>query len=625
VAPEGFQFPDREEVWTPLVLDPTAHERGEGPGYMAVARLRDGVSIDEERAELTTFAQRLEQEYPETNEGIGATVMLFPDLLNPEMMAMIYTMLGAVIGVLLIACANVANLLLARVSVRTREVAVRTALGAGRRRVIAQFMTELMILAGIGGVLGYGIGQLGVEWIDRMANTEPPPFWITFDADHRVVLFVIAMVVLSCIISGLVPALRATAVNVSDALKDEGRGSSSFRMSRFSAGLVVTEVALSCGLLVMAGLMTKSITQLKTQDLPFATQNIFTARLRLPAEEYPEVEERVQFYEQLLPRMAALPGVEAVTLSDGLPASGNGMRTFEIEGESYAMEEDRPAAREGIVTPGYFETFQAPVMEGRAFTEMDRSDALPVSIVNETFVRTFFPDGDPLGRRMRIIADDSAWAWTTVVGVVPDLKMEGIGDQDASPAGYYIPISQSPVGTMVTMALRTRGAPMSITPDVRLAVESLDANLPIYETLSMEERIATETWFYWLFGSLFMAFGVIALFLAAVGLYGVMSFAVNRRTQEMGIRMAMGADGGRLVRLVMRRGVIQLGLGLFIGIGLAALAAGPLEVVLYRVNARDPAVFGLVVATLALTGLLASFVPALRVTRVDPVAALSAE
>ena len=259
-------------------------------------------------------------------------------------------------------------------------------------------------------------------------------------------------------------------MNVSEALKDEGRGSSSFRTSKFSAGLVVTEVALSCGLLIMAGLMTKSITQLKTQGLPFTTQNVFTARLMLPAEEYAEVDGRIQFYEQLLPRMAALPGVEAATLSDGLPASGNGMRIFEIEGGSYPTEDDRPRAREGIVTPGYFETFQAPVLEGRAFTEMDRSDALPVAIVNQTFVRTFFPDGDPLGRRMRIIAADSAWAWMTVVGVVPDMKMEGIANQTGSPAGYYIPISQSPVGTLVSIAIRTRGAPVSLTPDVRSTV-----------------------------------------------------------------------------------------------------------------------------------------------------------
>ena len=625
VAPEGFKFPDNEELWAPLTIDPNAYERGEGPSYMGIGRLKDGVSLDEARAEFATIARRLEQAYPDTNEGLTASVMHFPDLVNPAMMAMLYTMLGAVIGVLLIACANIANLLLARASVRTREVAVRSALGAQRGRIISQLMTELLILTAIGGVLGYVLGQAGVGWIDGMTTLEPPPYWITFESDHRVVLFVISMVVFSSIVSGLIPAFRAVGVDVSEALKDEGRGSSSFRMSRFSAGLVVAEVALSCGLLIMAGLMIKSIAMLRTQDLPFTTENVFTARLRLPDADFPEAQDRVAFYENLLPRLRAIPGVEAATLSDGLPAAGNGTRSFEIEGQPYAAEEDRPFAREGIVTPGYFETFQTPVLDGRAFATRDRSDAPPVAVVNETFVSTFFPDGDPIGRRMRIVVDDSAHAWMTVVGIVPNMKMEGIGNQEGSPAGYYFPVSQSPMGTLVSIAIRTRRAPMSITPDVRAAVESLDANLPIYEVLSMEEVIASETWLYWLFGTLFMVTGFVAMFLAAVGLYGVMSFAVSRRTQEMGIRMALGADGPSLVRLVMRRGIVQLSIGLALGLGLAAAAASPLQIILYNVNARDLGVFGLVALALAATGLLASFVPARRVTRVDPVAALTAE
>ncbi len=312
-------------------------------------------------------------------------------------------------------------------------------------------------------------------------------------------------------------------------------------------------------------------------------------------------------------------------MSDGLPASGNGTRVFEVEGGSYATDDDFPIAREGIVTPGYFETFRSPVLQGRAFSTADRRASLPVAIANESFVRAFFPDGDPLGRRIRMGRRDTTAQWLTIIGVVPDMKMEGIANLDASPAGFYIPISQSGVGTFVSIAVRARGDPMRITPDVRAAVESLDRNLPIYEVLSMEDMIAKETWFYWLFGNLFMVFGFAALFLAAIGLYGVMSFAVSRRTQEMGIRMALGADGPVLVRLVMKRGVAQLAVGMVFGIALAALAASPLQVILYEVRARDPMVFGMVVAALAFTGLVASFVPASRVTRVDPVVALTPE
>jgi predicted permease len=626
VAPEGFKFPFREEIWMPLEMNPTASERGEGPGYFVVGRLEDDVSVDEATAQLATIARQIELEYPEINEGIGAAVTPFTEMaMGSQAYALLFTMLGAVIGVLLIACSNVANLLLSRASVRTREVAVRTALGASRGRVVAQLMTEVLLLSIVGGALGLAIGYAGIEWFSRVIEIDPPPFWMVFDIDLRVVLFVVSMILLSGLFSGLVPALKATGGNVSEALKDEGRGSSSSRMGRFSAGLVIAEVAISCGLLIVAGLMIKSVAQLKTQDLPFATDNIFTARLRLPAEEYPDTASTVGFYEQLLPRLAAIPGAEAATLSDGLPASGNGSRVFEVEGATYETEEDYPIAREGIVTPGYFETFQTPVLQGRAFSVMDRMENLRVAVINQTFARNFFPDGDPLGRRIRMGRNDTTAHWLIVVGVVPDLRMEGMANDEASPAGFYIPIAQSGVGTFVSIAIRTRSAPMRKTSDVRTAVESLDPNLPIYEVMSMERVIAAETWFYWVFGGLFMVFGFVALFLAAIGLYGVMSFAVSRRTQEMGIRMALGANGPSLVRLVMKRGIVQLAVGLVLGIGLAALAAAPLQIILYDVDARDPLVFGLVVLALAFTGLLASFVPACRVTRVDPVLALTPE
>ncbi|MGD8698102.1 MAG: ABC transporter permease [Gemmatimonadales bacterium] len=626
VAPEGFKFPDQEQAWVPLQLDPQAQPRGQGPAYLVVGRLKAATTLDEASAEMATIAQRLEQEYPESNEGIGATVRTFNSLiLGGQVGALLHTMLGAALGVLLVACANVANLLLARASTRSREVAVRSALGAKRGRVIAQFMTEVVVLSIVGGAVGLVLGHFGLAWFNAVTNVEPPPFWITFGPDHRVAAFVIAAVAFSALFSGLVPALRATGGNVSESLKDEARGSSSFRLGKFSAGLVVAEVTLSCGLLIVAGLMIKSVAKLKTRDLPFTVENIFTARLRLPADEYSDTAARVGFYEELLPRLTAIPGVHAATLSDGLPATGNGTRVFEVEGMSYATDEDYPIAREGIVTPGYFETFQTPILQGRAFSVMDHRESPSVAVVNETFVRTFFPEGDALGRRVRMGRRDTTAQWLSVVGVVPDMLMEGMANTDASPAGFYIPISQSGVGTFVSIAVRTRGRPMTVTQDVRSAVEGMNADLPIYEVLSMEDAIAKETWFYWVFGSLFMVFGIMALFLAAVGLYGVMSFAVSRRTQEMGIRMALGADSPNLIRLVMRRGTIQLVIGIVLGVGLAAVAANPLQFILYEVDVRDPAVFGTVIAVLAAAGLLASLVPARRVTKVDPVAALTAE
>jgi predicted permease len=431
----------------------------------------------------------------------------------------------------------------------------------------------------------------------------------------------------------LVPSLQASRTDINRALNDESRGSSSSSANKITGGLVIAEVAMSCGLLIAAGLMINSVVRLRTTDLPFATEGVFTARINLPVLEYPDTVSRLQFYAQLLPRLEAIPGVRAATLSDGLPASGNGTRIFEVEGGTYSEQADLPIAREGIVTPGYFRTFGTEILQGRAFDVTDRAGALPVAVVNSTFVRNFFPEGEPLGRRIRMLAHQGSSSWTldgnaewlTVVGVVPDMRMEGFGDNTQSPAGFYIPIAQSGVGDFVSIALRTDGAPMDKTSDVRAAVLSIDPNLPIFNVSSMEEVMDQQTWFYRVFGTLFVAFGVAALFLAAVGLYGVMSFAVARRTPEMGIRLALGAEGGQLISLMMRKGIVQMGVGLVIGLGLAALAAGPLQMVLFEVNARDPMVFGVVVATLASVGLFASFVPARRVSKLDAVVALDPE
>jgi predicted permease len=412
---------------------------------------------------------------------------------------------------------------------------------------------------------------------------------------------------------------------MNNALKDEGRGSSGLRMGRITSIIVIGEVAVSCGLLIAAGLMIKSVAQLRSVNFPFAVESIFTARLNLPASDYPDADARTAFYHEFLQRLQATPGVEAATLSDGLPARGNGTRVFEIEGGEYPTERDYPNAREGIVTPGYFATFETPVLDGRAFVFSDTKDNLPVALVNQSFVREFFDGQEPLGKRFRIHQDNDVYDWMTVVGVVPDLKMEGIGNNNASPAGYYIAVEQfaDVLGNVVSVGVRTAGDPSSMASRVRETLATMDPNLPIYDALPMKTVIAEQTWFYRVFGTLFMVFGFVALFLAAVGLYGVMSFSVSQRTREMGIRMALGAYNGRLIRLAMRRGLRQIAIGIAIGIGIAALATRPLQVILYQVNARDPLIFGGVVLALALVGVLATFIPARRVTRIHPAEALT--
>ena len=626
IMPETFAFPIRESLWAPLALDPTAKPRGQGPSYQVIARLKPGVSLAQARVQATTIASQLASEFPQTNRGIGADVMPYAKtILGPEIYGLLYTMLGAGIGVLLIACVNVSNLLVARASLRRREVAVRMALGAGRHRVVRQHLTEVLVLATAGGAIGILLSIFGMRWFTQALSVNPPPFWITFDLDYRVLLFVLGLIVLASVFAGTLPAMHAARVSAGAALKDDSRSSTSARLGRFSSGLVVVEMAVSCGLLIAAGLMIKSVVQLKNVQMPFAIDNVLTARVDLPPAAYPDSPASIRFFEQLLPRLGEVPGVEAATLSDGLPAAGNGSITVQIEGKAYPQNADYPLAREGIVTAGYFGTFQTSLLSGREFTPADVATGQPVAIVNESFARTHFPSIDPLGRQMKRIRPNAKEPWLTIVGVVPDLLMEGIGNNNASPVGYYIPIAQSDVANGVRIAVRTRGEPSAVTPLVRSAVMSLDPDLAIYEISTLRRVIDRQTWFYTVFGTFFMAFGFCALFLAAAGLYGVMSFAVTQRTREMGVRSALGAQGVQLIFLVMRKSVVQLAIGLALGLGLALVASGALQPVLYHVNPRDSSVFAGVIATLAVASLIASFLPARRVTKIDPMLALATE
>ena len=626
VMPERFAFPIRESLWTSLAIDPVAQTRGQGPNYQVIARLKPGVSLAQAKVQAATIAAQLEKEFPGTNRGTGADVMPYAKtILGPEIYGLLYTMLGAGIGVLLIACVNVSNLLVARASLRRREVAVRMALGAGRNRIVRQHLTEVLVLATAGGAIGILLSILGMRWFTQALSINPPPFWIRFDLDYRVMIFVIGLIVLASAFAGTLPAMHAARVSAGAALKDDSRSSTSARLGRFSGGLVVAELAVSCGLLIAAGLMIKSVVQLKNVQMPFAIENILTTRIDLPRATYPDSAASIRFFEQLLPRLRDVPGVEAVTLSDGLPAAGNGVIAVQIEGKAYPQNADYPLAREGIVTAGFFDTFQTRVLSGREFAPADVATSQPVAIINESFARTHFPNLDPVGHQMKRIRPNSKEPWLTIVGVVPDLIMEGLGNNNASPVGYYIPISQSDVANGVRIAVRTRGEPSGITSLVRAAVASLDPELAIYETSTLRRVIDRQMWFYTVFGTFFMAFGVCALFLAAAGLYGVMSFAVTQRTREMGVRSALGAQGAQLILLIMRKSVTQLAIGLVLGLGLALLASDALQPVLYHVDPRDAAVFAAVVVTLALASLIATFVPARRVTKIDPMLALASE
>ncbi len=627
VMPDGFLFPEEESIWTPRRdvrgENPT---RGTGPQFTVVGRLRDGVSLDQAGQDLGLIAQRLAQEYPETNEGVGAAFTNFTDdAIGDEPKALLMAMQIATIFVLLIACANVTNLLLARSALRTKEAAVRSAIGASRFRVAFPFFAEAIAMAAAGAVLGIGIAFVSVELFDRATTGVGRPYFIQFAVDLPVLAFVVGAAALTAIASGTAPALQVARADVNAILKDETRGSSSGRVGKLSKALVILQVSMSCALLVGAGLMVKSVVKLQNYQYAFETENIFSARVGLFAADYPTVEDRRRFFQELKLRLEAIPGVAQAALTDALPTTGSSTNRFAIDGEAYETDQDYPTARVAVVTANFFDTFGNETQRGRDFNQQDTESAPQVALVNQRFVQKFFSGSDPIGRRIRQGTSKSQADWRTIVGIVPNMRIEGFDSPPGDSAGFYMPVTQSDRSFM-SLALRvTRGNPLQLAPEVRAAVRSLGADTPIYWVRDMEEVIHQSTWFYNVFGTLFIIFGIAALFLASVGLYGVLAFSVSRRIQEMGIRMALGAAPKDVMRLILREGAFQIGIGLTVGLGLAYAASNVLQIVVFDVEPRDPVVFGTIMLVMALVGFLASFIPARRATRVDPMQALRYE
>jgi putative ABC transport system permease protein len=621
VMPQGFGFPNNEQAWTPLRQNPGAVARNGGTWLSVFGRLRDGVTLDQAGAEMATIAARLESAYPETNRGIGATVQPYVrGFLGKEPVALLFTMQGAVFMVLLIACANVANLLIARAAARSREVGIRTAMGASGIRIVRQFLTESFILSIAGAVTGLAIAWVGIRLFNNAIAPTDPPFWIDIRLDTGVLLFVLAVTAFSSVIAGAIPAWQAARANVADVLKDESRGASSFRLGRISRGLVVVEIALSAGLLVGAGLMIKSVTQVRTVDFAFESE-LFTARVGLPEAQYGDPESQRRFFDELLPRLRELPGSEGAGMISALPALGAPTQRFAVEGATYADDRDYPRTRTVLATPGVLSALATGVSDGRDFTDQDRDGNLPVAMVNQAFVRRFFEGRDALGSRIRIGARDSEEDWRTIVGIVPDMYVGGL-DNDEVQEAVYTPLAQGSARFMSIVARQRGGDPMVLAQPVRDAVLAIDSDLPIYFVQTLRKSIDDNNWFFMVFGSLFMVFGAVALFLASVGLYGVMSTSVRQRTREMGVRMALGARGGDVRGLVMRQGLIQLGIGLVLGLALALGVSNLLQMLLFEVNPRDPAIYLAIGAVLSATAAAACLIPAIRATRVDPMHAL---
>jgi len=625
VMGEGFMFPVSQLLWLPERRRAIDFQRG-APGtpfLQAFARLGSEASIDRANLEMSLVAAGIAEAHPETNENIGIRVQPFADLfIGDEPRRLLFVMLGGVFCVLLIACANVANLLLGQAALRSKEIAVRSALGASRSRVIMQFLTEPLALALAGAVLGVGIAWMGIRLFERALVATEPPFWLDFGIDGRVLLFVLAITLFATLVSGLLPAIRASGGDTNETLKDDSRGASSFRGGRLTKILVVSEVSLSVVLLVAAGLMIRSVTELASIDFGFRTDDIFTARLGLPEADqgYSEVATRIRFFEEVETRLAADPSVRAVALTSSLPGFWAPSNRSTIEGREYATPTDHPFVHTSVITPAFFSMLGVEPDQGRVFGAEDREDGVPVAIVNRSLVDLHFPDGNAIGSRIRLGGAEGVDPWLTIVGIVPDLFMAGVQNED--PAGLYTPLAQSSNVRFMSIAARASGPAAALTPRVREAVDAADPDIPIYWVRTLAEGIQQENWFFRVFGGLFTVMGAAALFLAAIGLYGVMSFSVSRRTREMGVRMALGAQREDVIRLIMRQGAWQLAIGIVIGLAGAWATSTLLTNFLFGVGPRDPLTFVGTITVLAAVGLLASWVPARRATRVDPLVAI---
>ena len=621
VMPAKFFFPDRQAIWLPVQLDADKLERGTGQELEVIGRLKPGVSFDAANVDMATIAKRIAGEHKTTNEGVSASASpIIDSQIGPQPRRLLWTMLGAVFLVLLIGCANVANLLLDRAAHRTKEVGIRTALGASRMAVVRQFLTEALVLAAGGAVLGTAVAQAGVMLFNRAIADTNPPAWLDIRLHPPVLLFVIATAALASLISGAIPAYQSSRADINEILKDESRGASSFRIGRLSRGLVIFEIALSCGLLVASGLMVRSVVKLRTMNPGVATDNVFTARIGFPAT-YTDTTAQIQFFDELSRRLAALPSVQGVSLSSVLPAVGGGGAPVAVEGKSYTTDRDYTFTQTLAVSTGFFGTFRVTPVQGRAFTSDDRAGTLPVVIVNQSFVRKNLGADDPVGRRIRLGGSRSTAPWLTIVGVIPDIFTGDTGNP--RDAGVLLPLSQNRQ-SFLSVAVRAPNA-MSLTPSVRATASALNSDIPIYNVLAMDEAIAKNVWHIRVFGGLFMVFGVAALLLAAIGLYAVMAFSVSRRAREVGIRIALGARTSHVLRLVFRTGLIQLGVGMTLGLGLAALVSQLVAGVLFDVQPRDPVTFAMVVGVLSAAGLIACYIPARRAARVDPLNAMRSE
>jgi predicted permease len=649
VMPKGFAFPVNEDLWVPLFREYPVRGRSDprvtNPSVLAL--LKRGVSLDQANAEMTTVARQLAEAYPDTNKqfNTGKVEPLLKTYTPLPLRGTLVTMLAFCVGVLLIGCFNVMNMQFARATLRARELAIRSSLGASRTRLILQMLTESLLVTAVGAAIGVGLAYYCTDLLNATVRNFdfPPPSWMTFDIDGRVLAFSLAAMFAAAVVSGLLPAFMASRANVVAVLKEGGRGGTNRATRLVMRGLVVFQVVVTSILLIGSLLQMQSIRHQQTIDYGYDTDGVMTARMGLMDGDYPTNDARKLFFDRLVRELSSHPEFEGAALTNRFRMVFSGSGPVEIEGKEYKEKKDRLNANFEQVTPGYFEVLGQTLVEGRRLQDDDLDTKLPVAIVNAAFARKHFGNESPLGRRFRALDGNSLQPgpWRTIVGVVKTVRMlPPFNIPNVDETGFYVPFYSQPAGPakpdegvsqFATVIVKPRGGMQAETliNSMRQEVAKVDPNLPLYFVGTARRQIDGFVSQNRIVAIMFSIFGIVATVIAAVGIYGVMSFSVSQRTQELGVRMALGADSSRILRMVMRQGALLTALGVALGVlitlGLVVLAGDGMQAVLFGVSPRDPLVYAAVVALVAVISLAASFVPARRATRVDPMIALRAE
>ncbi|HWT02793.1 MAG TPA: ABC transporter permease [Pyrinomonadaceae bacterium] len=622
VLPPQVKFPADKEIWVPRTFTEEDRQDRFGTRFVVIGRLKTGATLAQAASELNSVSAQLARESPRTNADIGVTAIALPEQITGPVRPALLILLGAVTFVLLIACANIANLLLVRGAERGREFAIRAALGAGRARLIRQLITESVVLALVGGCCGILLAQWGVDLLLAFSPANLPRL-DEVGLDARVLGFAACISVLTALAFGLAPAIRFSKPDLQESLKEGGRTATAglFRQ-RFRNALVVTEIALALVLLIGAGLLIRSFVSLLNVNPGFTTDNILALQVFI-WDEIPEPEKRLPFYDQAFAALSSLPGVESVGGVSSLPFFRFEMpTTFTVEGRPSPAPGQELSAYRGMATPDYFRTLGIPLGRGRFFTRFDDSRSAPVVLINESLARRYFPGEDPLDKKVLLRTRDGRPVPRTIVGVIGDMRPDGL-DSDPRPE-IYLPYHQTTFGEM-TFVIRTTGDPQQVLPAVRQQLWSLHKDITFYRVATMEQLVSESLAARRFNLFLLSAFAAIALALAGVGIYGLISFATSQRTHEIGVRMALGAQAGDVLKMVVRQGMILalagVGLGLIAALALTRLMSS----LLFGVTPTDPLTYTGVSVLLTTVALLACYIPARRATKVDPMVALRYE